>query len=234
MSRPMLQIALAWLVFWGLCSSSLAGPTYDSWDNWEADGAQPDAGVWYYQWAEMADLDGDYTTMTDWSSGRWEGRVAGVTTDPYPFIAQTINHPTWREIGGAAPDKDVGSIRTFVAPIEGPWHLTGYFSDVNSGSGNGVLVGIFADEPTGDDTPILPFTHIDSGDAGVPNSINYDLNVVLEAGQKLFFRTQSYSSSSSDSTGERHNVEFIPEPTTMLLLCAGAALLAFCGRRRRR
>ncbi len=234
MCRNALQGAVVGLVLLGLCSLAEADLVYDSQSDWEANGIQPDSGVWSYQWAEMADLDGDYTTMTDWSSNRWEGRVAGNPADPYPFIAQTGNHPTWRKIGGADPTKDVGAIRTFTVPIEGPWHLTGYFSDSNAGSGNGVLVGIFADEPTGDDTPILAFTHIDSKDAGVPNSINYDLNVYLGAGQKLFFRTQSYNSSGADSTAERHNLELIPEPATMLLLCSALAMLACRLRRRRR
>ena len=226
--------AVAGLVLWGLCGLSVAGFVYDSQADWVADGMQPDAGVWSYQWAEMADLDGGYTTMAYRSSGQWQGRAQGVPTDPYPFINKTGNHPTWRNIGGVTPTKDVAAIRTFEAPIEGPWQLNGYFSDTDSGGGNGVLVGIFADEPTGDDTAILAYTHIDKLDTAVPDSINYDLRVYLEAGQKLFFRTQSYSSSGNDSTGELHHAEYVPEPATVLLPCPAVAMLVRRLRRRRR
>jgi len=229
--------AAAALASWALCGVAAAGFVYDSQTDWEADGVQPDAGVWSYQWAVAADLDGDYTDCAYWTGSQWQGRVTG-TTDPYPFITQTGNHPTWRVVAGDpnTASQDVGAIRTFDTPVGGLWHLTGYFEDTNANCGNGVLVGIFADEPTGDDTALLPFTHIQrltsTPDDGVPDRIDYDLMVTLDVGQRLFFRTQSNSASSCDGTGERHHLEFIPEPTSLTLV--GLGLLALARRRRRR
>jgi len=188
--------------------------TYDTYDDWEGDGVQPD-GQWRYERAAETDGSGPYADMPVWENGAW--RFTPVSQNwGSGTIGRHGNHVGW----ASADNNDI--MHAFNAPDSGTYLLLGNVrhnrrDNPSAGSSDGVSLSIRKDQPSGDDQELFyawPIERAPEGGGLKLFGIGGAAVTDLSAGDEAYFRISAGENSHTGTDGalHRHRVYQLPEP----------------------
>ena len=189
---------------------------------------QGPGNAWWYFKADAADLDGSYTPFTTTEPGVYGSAGA------FHYLSNGGGHP-----GDTATMAESNIVIGFRAPAADTYSVEGFFRDGNGGdptspdSTRGVDVSIAHDT-----TSVIGPTHLDVnvGGAAVPDQLDFDFDIALDAGDWLFFRVHDRGRYFFDGTIIEIQIsdEVVATPEPGGMLAASFVMLAAARRFRRR